>query len=87
MQLHDKVCMVVLRCPSRWVILDVYAVYIAKGYAIDHEVVHRGPDDSAAPFQGCARTWLDTCATVEHMHVMCLHGSLQESPTSADNPK
>ena len=77
MQLHDKVRMVVFGCPRRWVILDVYAVYTAKCRAIDYEVVLRGPGDSAAPLQGYARIWLDTCTSVEHMHVMWLHGSLQ----------
>ena len=77
MHLYDKVHMVVLGCLPRWVILDVYAVYIAKGHAIDYEVVHRRPDNSAALLQGCARIWLDTCASIEHVHVVRLHGSLQ----------
>ena len=76
-QLRDKVCVVVFVCPPWWVVLDVYAVHIAKGRAIDYEVVHREPDDSAAPLQGCARIWLDTCASIEHVHVTCLHSSLQ----------
>ena len=50
-QLHDKVRMVVLGCPPRWVILDVYAVYIAKGRAFDYEVVHRGHYYSVAPLK------------------------------------
>ena len=86
MQLHDKVRVVVLRCLPRWVILDVYAVYIAKCRAIDYEVVHHRPSDSAAPLQGRTHIWLDTCTSVEHVHVTCLHGSLQESPASAGTP-
>ena len=77
MHLHDKVHMVVLGCLPRWVILDVYAVHIAKSCTIDYEVVHRGPDNCAAPLQGCARIWLNTRASIEHEHVACLHGSLQ----------
>ena len=87
MQLHDKVCVVVFGCPPRWVILDVYAVYIVRGRAIDYEVVHRGPDDSAAPLQGCAHIWLDTHASIEHAHVTRLYGSLQQSPSSTGTPK
>ena len=76
-QLHDKVRMVVLGCPPRWMVLDGYAVYIAECRTIDYEVVHRGPDDSTATLQGRARIWLNTHASIEYMHVACLHGSLR----------
>ena len=76
-QLHDKVHVEVLRLTPWWVVMDVYAVHKTKSCAIDYEVVHREPDDSAAPLQGCARIWLNTGAPIEHLHVVHPHGGLQ----------
>ena len=79
--------MVVLGYPLWWVVLNVYAVHITESRIVDYEVAHRGPDDSAAMLQGCARVWLNTRAPIEHMHVACAHGGLQHSLPSTGSPK